>query len=108
MAQYRVETGLYDTRISNHFEVMMLANGPAGYLVSNTNPLPVSLGSETINIVGNISVPTTVNVASTPEDPIHIHITEVGTSGNLHISYLPIGGNVISSRYRQRGRYRRA
>jgi len=94
VAQYRVETGLYDTRISNHFEVMMLANGPAGYLVSNTNPLPVSLGSDTINIVGNIAIPTTVNVASTPEDPIHIHITEVGTSGNLQIGYLPVGGNV--------------
>jgi len=94
VAQYRVETGLYDTRISNHFEVMMLANGPAGYLVSNTNPLPVSLGSDTINIVGNIAIPSTVNVASSPENPVHSHITEVGNSGILTISYLPIGGNV--------------
>ena len=94
MAQFRVETGQLDTRISNHYEVMMLANGPAGNLVSNTNPLPVSLGSDTINIVGNIAIPTTVNVASSPENPVHTHITEVGTSGNLSISYLPIGGNV--------------
>ena len=94
MAQFRVETGQLDTRISNHYEVMMLANGPAGNLVSNTNPLPVSLGSDTINIVGNIAIPTTVNVASSPENPVHSHITEVGTSGNLSISYLPIGGNV--------------
>jgi len=94
MAQYRVETGQLDTRISNHYEVMMLANGPAGHLVSNTNPLPVSLGSDTINIVGNIAIPTTVNVASSPENPVHSHITEVGTSGLLTVPYLPIGGNV--------------
>jgi hypothetical protein len=94
MAQYRVETGQLDTRISNHYEVMMLANGPAGHLVSNTNPLPVSLGSDTINIVGNIAIPTTVNVASSPENPVHTHITEVGTSGLLTVPYLPIGGNV--------------
>ena len=94
MAQYRVETGQLDTRISNHYEVMMLANGPAGHLVSNTNPLPVSLGSDTINIVGNIAIPTTVNVASSPENPVHSHITEVGTGGLLTVPYLPIGGNV--------------
>ena len=94
MAQYRVETGQLDTRISNHYEVMMLANGPAGHLVSNTNPLPVSLGSDTINIVGNIAIPTTVNVASSPENPVHSHITEVGTGGILTVPYLPIGGNV--------------
>ena len=43
MAQYRVETGQYDTRISNHFEVMMLANNAAGDIVTQDNPLPVSL-----------------------------------------------------------------
>jgi hypothetical protein len=94
VAQFKVETGALDPKISSHYEVMMLANGPAGYLVSNTNPLPVSIGSDTINIVGNISIPTTVNVASSPTNPVHTHITEVGTSGNLTISYLPIGGNV--------------
>ena len=94
MAQFKVETGALDPKISSHYEVMMLANGPAGYLVSNTNPLPVSLGSDTINIVGNIAIPTTVNVASSPENPVHSHITEVGNSGILTISYLPIGGNV--------------
>jgi hypothetical protein len=72
----------------------MLANNANGDIISRSNPLPVSIGSDTINIIGNIAVPTTVNVASSPENPVHTHITEVGTSGNLSISYLPIGGNV--------------
>ena len=94
MAQYRVESGAYDSKISNHFEVMMLANGANGNIVSTSNPLPVTLGSENITITGNVNFVDTVNVASSPENPVHTHITEVGTSGNLSISYLPIGGNV--------------
>lgn len=94
MAQYRVETGTLDPKISSHYEVVMLANNANGDIISRSNPLPVSIGSDTINIIGNIAVPTTVNVASSPENPVHTHITEVGTSGNLSISYLPIGGNV--------------
>lgn len=68
-----------------------------GSAITVVNPLPVTLGSSNINIIGNISIPTTVNVASSPNDPVHTHITEVGTSGNLlasNTSYLPIGGNV--------------
>ena len=62
--------------------------------VSTTNPLPVTLGSENITITGNVNFVDTVNVASSPENPVHVHLTEVGTSGNLTTSYLPIGGNV--------------
>jgi hypothetical protein len=36
----------------------------------------------------------TVTVNSTPEDPVHTHITEVGTSGILAVPYMPIGGTV--------------
>ena len=94
MAQYRVETGQLDTRISNHYEVMMLANGANGNIVSTGNPLPVTLGSDSITITGNVNVGTTVNVASSPENPVHTHITEVGTSGLLTVPYLPVSGNV--------------
>ena len=62
MAQWKVETGALDPKISSHYEVMYLANGALGALVSTTNPLPVSIGSNNINIVGNIAIPTTVNV----------------------------------------------
>jgi hypothetical protein len=72
----------------------MLANNANGDIISVTNPLPVSLGSSNINIIGSITIPTTVNVASSPENPVHNHITEVGTSGLLTVPYMPIGGNV--------------
>tara|TARA_R110000868_G_C10785065_1_gene755832 strand:- start:11 stop:1066 length:1056 start_codon:yes stop_codon:yes gene_type:complete len=73
---------------------MYLANGAAGSLVSTNNPLPVTLGSQNITITGNTFIVDTVTVASSPQNPVHTHITEVGTSGNLQISYLPVGGNV--------------
>jgi hypothetical protein len=43
MAQFKVETGTLDTAISKRYEVVMLANNANGDIVSNDNPLPVSL-----------------------------------------------------------------
>ena len=64
---------------------------PANVFIDNTDPIAVTLGSETITIIGNITVPTTVNVASTPTDPVHVHLTEVGSSGLLDVAYMPVG-----------------
>lgn len=47
-----------------------------------------------IIIEGNVNVPGNVNVVSTPENPVHTHLTEVGTSGILAVPYMPVGGNV--------------
>ena len=94
MAQYSKDTGALDPKISSRYEVMMLANNANGDIVSLSNPLPVTLGSENITITGNVNFVDTVNVASSPENPVHSHITEVGTSGLLTVNYLPIGGNV--------------
>jgi hypothetical protein len=62
--------------------------------VSISNPLPVTLGGANITIIGNTNIIDTVTVSSTPENPVHTHITEVGTSGLLTVPYFPIGGNV--------------
>jgi hypothetical protein len=43
MAQYKVETATLDPKISSHYEVMMLANNANGDIVTQSNPLPVSL-----------------------------------------------------------------
>ena len=51
------------------------------------------IGSD-ININGDVNIPGTVTVDSTPEDPVHTHITEVGTSGILAVPYMPIQGTV--------------
>jgi hypothetical protein len=67
-----------------------------GSIVTLLNPLPVTIGSDTINIVGNITIPTIVQVYSNVGQPMHNHITEVGTTDLLaaNIGYIPIGGNV--------------
>jgi hypothetical protein len=70
------------------------SDAPMNVIVGNNDPIPVTLGSETITIIGNITVPTTVNVASSPSDPVHVHLTEVGSSGLLTTSWMPVGGNV--------------
>jgi hypothetical protein len=94
VAQFNKDIGALDPKISSRYEVMMLANNANGDIVSLSNPLPVTLGSENITITGNVNFVDTVNVASSPENPVHTHITEVGTSGLLTVSYMPIGGNV--------------
>jgi len=96
MAQFRVETGSYDPKISNHFEVMMLANGVNGDIVSTSNPLPVTLGSNNITITGNVNVGTTVNVSSSPSNPVHTHVTEFGNV-NISGTSLPVTlSNIIT------------
>jgi hypothetical protein len=56
--------------------------------------LRVTLGSDNITITGDVNLVDTVTVNSTPEDPVHIHITEIGTSGVLAVPYMPIQGTV--------------
>jgi len=49
-----------------------------------------------IVIEGNVNIPGTVNVASSPENPVHVHLDEIGTSGILDVPYMPIGNtNVV-------------
>lgn len=54
------------------------------------NPIPVALNGNDVVITGNVSIPGTVNIASSDTNPVHIHITEVGTSGILEVPYLPV------------------
>ena len=83
MAQFNSDTGALDPKISSRYEVVMLANNANGDIVSTSNPLPVTLGSNNITITGDVNVGTTVNVASSPENPVHTHETEFG---NVNIS----------------------
>jgi len=100
MATFNSANGAFQTGNKTLFETSMLATSN-GAVVSNVNPLPVTLGSANVNIVAsgdiNVSVPNTVVVNSSPEEPVHVHITEIGNSGllqDLNISYMPILGNV--------------
>jgi hypothetical protein len=90
MAQWNKNTQDFLNQERTLFEVFNVATKD-GEQVSYSNPFPVSLGSSTITIVGDITIPTTVSVASSPANPIHNHITEVGTSDILNVPYLPVG-----------------
>jgi hypothetical protein len=71
-----------------------VAINQGGSPVTFNNPFPVSLGSSNITITGDVNVGTTVSVTSTPQDPVHTHITQIGSSGLLEdegIPYMPIG-----------------
>jgi hypothetical protein len=59
-----------------------------------TQPIPVSLNGNDVVITGNVTIPGVVNVASSAENPVHVHVDEVGTSGILTVPWLPIAGNV--------------
>ena len=63
-------------------------------LVDEVPHLRVTLGSDNITITGDVNLVDTVTVTSTPEAPVHTHITEVGTSGILAVPYMPIQGTV--------------
>ena len=93
MAQFRRDTQQFQKNGNTIFEVVMLASN-TGIPISTTNRLPVTLGTGTITITGNVNVGTVVSVNSTPGNPVHTHITEVGTSGILVTPYMPISGAV--------------
>jgi len=72
----------------------VVLTGAGTSLVTYANPFPVSLGSSSITINGSITIPTTVSVASSPANPVHTHITQIGSSGLLEdesIPYMPVG-----------------
>jgi hypothetical protein len=45
-------------------------------------------------ITGNVNIPGNVQVFSDPDNPVHTHVTEIGTSGILNVPWMPIAGNV--------------
>ena len=43
-----------------------------------------------IIISGNVNIPGTVTVDSSAEDPVHVHLDEIGTSGILTVPWMPV------------------
>ena len=63
--------------------------------VTTDDLIAVRTGIEgNIIISGDVNIPGIITVNSSPEDPVHTHITEVGTSGILNVPYLPVEGTV--------------
>lgn len=78
---------------SNNVSINNSNNSP---ITANTR-LPVDIGNTSINISGNVNIntPNVITVASTPENPVHVHLTEIGNSGILTFPYMPVSGNVV-------------
>ena len=96
MATFNSANSNFQKENKTLFEAQMLAIS-TGHIVDNDHRLPVDIGNTSISISGNVNIntPNTVTVSSTPENPVHNHITEVGTSGILNVPYIPVGGNVV-------------
>jgi hypothetical protein len=87
VAQYKVETGVLDPKISSHYEVMMLANGAGGALVSTTNPLDVRTNTESI-----FSAPWDMQVAR-GKVPEAIHVNVFGYTPNVTTAFHTVWEN---------------
>lgn len=72
MAQYNKNTHLFLENNKTLYEVNMLATKDGG-VVSNTNPLPVTLGSENVTITGNVNIGATVEISNDHGSPIPTH-----------------------------------
>ena len=97
MAQWRTDLDTFKQPHNVHlYELGMIATVDGNPVTAN-NRFPVDIGNTSISISGNVNIntPNTITVSSTPENPVHTHITEVGNSGILAIDYMPIGGNVV-------------
>lgn len=69
-----------------------------GAPVGSNNPLPVSLGSNTVTITGPVTIPAEVLVYSEASNPVHVHIVEsipitIGSGSNT-IGNVAINGIV--------------
>lgn len=96
MATFNSANNNYQYGNKTLFEAQMLAIS-TGHIVDNEHRLPVDIGNTSISISGNVNIntPNTVTIQSSPEDPVDMHIRQVGNSGILDVPYLPIGGNVV-------------
>ena len=65
-----------------------------GSAITTINPLPVTLGGANVNIIGNTNIIDQITVINPIENPVHVEINRVGTSGNLQVPWMPIAGNV--------------
>lgn len=79
---------------TKHLKVKLEYGGAdSATMVSADNPLPVTLGSESITITGDVNVGTTVSVDNDPNNPLYVTQTPVASSvdafGKLRVT-MPI------------------
>jgi hypothetical protein len=95
MAQFRRDTQKFLADGNTIFEVVMVTDSN-GHFYTVDNRFPVDIGNTSINISGNVNVnfPQVMTVNSSPSNPVHVHLTEIGNNVIID-QYVPISGNVI-------------
>jgi hypothetical protein len=101
MATFNSANGNFQAGNKTLFETMMLASNN-GSVISNTNPLPVTLGSNTITITGNVNIGTTVAISNFPvtqnvsfaNQTVNISGNLAGITANLTVNNFPVTQNV--------------
>lgn len=74
MAQYLKSRSKLLGNNDDVYEVIMIAD-ENGTIVDSDNPLPVSIGGQSINITGPVTIPGEVEVKNDSGDPLHVDIT---------------------------------
>jgi hypothetical protein len=99
MAQYSVNrTSFFPGGNGDVFETNMLATAD-GVVVSSANPVPVTLGSDSITITGNVNVGTAVEISNDSGSPIPVNgtVTVLNNINNpLHCFILNENDTAIS------------
>mgnify|MGYP003333602511 CR=1 FL=1 len=65
-----------------------------GTLVTKTNPLPVVLNSNAITVTGSVTIPATVTVSSSSNDPVHVHLEHELPTGSNYIGSVSISSPI--------------
>lgn len=75
MAQWNKDAQEFRAQTTTNFEVVNIATKD-GSQVDGNNPLPVSIGGESVTITGNVTIPGTVEISNEEGNaiPTHAHI----------------------------------
>jgi hypothetical protein len=95
MAQWIKENQKMGPNSNNVFEVSLLGSAD-GALISNTNPLPVSLGNNSVTITGPVTIPGSIEITNDEGNPIptHAHLFNGEDEEYSNTNPLPVSGNV--------------
>lgn len=98
MAQYNSANSAYQHHNQTLFETNMLATAN-GQVVSNSNPLPVSVHDAVVNITGPVTVTNEVEVTNGVNSPLPISANTTPNSPSNPISVLTNTENIYSANW---------
>lgn len=78
------------------YEVMMLAANKTGIIVDSNNPLPVTIGGESVTITGDVNIPGVIEISNDEGNPIptHTHLYDENDSEYSASNPLTVDGTV--------------